>query len=212
MFAATFLAHESDIWQVTALTRCGGHVGNSPPVVGCSACGLVLRGLKNVCMCSSELYCCQVSAVPICSSHRASWSRSAINQTAATAERPSRSLARSPVQKEIKATRDFIKRLQLLCRQAAKEHGKTVPITWAAGHIKPTKILNSRFRPVESIARPKNRQVRRLKASAYRIKFWEFRLIWPPDLCSHGFVTSWSCVSSSPIPHWKNLGGRLFLL
>lgn len=48
---------------------------------------LVLRGLKNeMCVCSSEHFCCQVSAVPICSSHRASWTRSAINQTAATAE------------------------------------------------------------------------------------------------------------------------------
>lgn len=111
-----FWHSENDIWQVAAPTRCGGHVGNSPPVVGCSACGLVLRGLKNeMCVCSSEHFCCQVSAVPICSIRRASWTRSAINQTATTAERAGRELARSSARKEITATRDFIKRLQLLC-------------------------------------------------------------------------------------------------
>lgn len=47
MIASTFLALRNYIWHIAALTRCGGHVGNSPPVVGCSACGLVLRGLKN---------------------------------------------------------------------------------------------------------------------------------------------------------------------
>lgn len=48
---------------------------------------LVLRGLKNeMCVCSSEHFCCQVSAVPICSSHRVSWTGSRINQTAVAAE------------------------------------------------------------------------------------------------------------------------------
>lgn len=44
MFAATFLELENDIWQVAAPTRRGGHVGNSPPMVGCSACGFGVEG------------------------------------------------------------------------------------------------------------------------------------------------------------------------
>lgn len=88
----------------------------------------------------SEHFCCQVSAAPICSSHRASSTRSAINQTAVTSRRASR----GSIQKEIKATCDFIKRLQLLCSRAEKEHRKQswscdLLVTWKA------KILHFRF-------------------------------------------------------------------
>lgn len=44
MFAAMFLALKYDIWQVAAPTGCGRHVGNSPPMVGCSACGFGVEG------------------------------------------------------------------------------------------------------------------------------------------------------------------------
>lgn len=92
------------------------HGGMFLPVV------LVLRGLKNeMCLCSSEHFCCQVSAVPIYSSHRSSRTHSAINQIAASAEQgPVVSL----VQQEIKASRDVIKRLQPFCWQAEKEPRK----------------------------------------------------------------------------------------
>lgn len=116
-----------------------------PPILGCSARGLVLRGGKkkrNMCslcvymrVCSLEHFYCQVSAVPICSSHGASWTYSAINQSPAMAEclqihiqdththTHSHSCAYTnlwqlPVQRKTKATRDFIKRLQLLCTWA----------------------------------------------------------------------------------------------
>lgn len=105
-----------------------------PPILGCSACGSVLRGKKRkkkcvyvlyayvyvLRVCSLEHFCCQVSAVPICSSHGASWTRSAINQTPAMAEclqththtRSVMSSHKPPItlgSEETKATHDFIK-------------------------------------------------------------------------------------------------------
>lgn len=84
-----------------------------------------------MCMCVSESFQCQVSAVPICSSHGASWTCSAINQSPAMAEclqththrhRSSHTSSHKPLttlsSEKTEATRYFIKRLQLLCTWA----------------------------------------------------------------------------------------------
>lgn len=92
--------------------------------------------MKCVCVyvCSSKDFCCQVSTVPICSSHRASWTRSAINQTSATAEQES--VVSSLVAQFSKKSRPPVTLLKgYNCRVAIKSTQKTILILWPTGHI-----------------------------------------------------------------------------
>lgn len=89
VFAPPFLALENDIRQFATPTRCGGHMGNSPPMVRCCACGFGVEGAEKIkCVCAGRSTL--AARFPLCQSvaatDRASWTRSAINQTAATAE------------------------------------------------------------------------------------------------------------------------------
>lgn len=110
--------------------------GHQPPILGCSARGSVLRGEKKneICACSSVCVCG-------CVAQSTSSARFPLCQSVAAMEHPGLaqpSISRLPwlsayrhthtdthtnlwqpsVQRKTKATRDFIKRLQLLCMWA----------------------------------------------------------------------------------------------